>query len=112
MHGGTVTAASAGLGHGSEFTVWLPASVCLEPPRRESLSAAETTAARPLNILLVDDHRDAALSLARVLSLWGHQVHVVLSGPDAIEAVFAHPPDRPRPARHRSAGNGRLPGGQ
>jgi DNA-binding response OmpR family regulator len=46
-----------------------------------------------LNILLVEDHRDAALSLARVLSLWGHQVHVVLSGPDAIEAVFAHPTD-------------------
>jgi CheY-like chemotaxis protein len=34
-----------------------------------------------------------ALSLARVLMLWGHQVHVVHSGLDAVEVVFAHPTD-------------------
>ncbi|HMB04793.1 MAG TPA: response regulator [Isosphaeraceae bacterium] len=93
MHGGAITAASPGLGQGSEFTIRLPASAVIEPPRRESPSPAEAAAARPLSILVVEDHRDAALSLARVLALWGHQVYVVHSGPDAVEAVFARPTD-------------------
>jgi signal transduction histidine kinase/ActR/RegA family two-component response regulator len=93
MHGGTVEAHSAGLGHGSEFVVRLPVThEAAQPqpiaPPHESL--ATTTARR---VLLVDDNRDAAESLAMLLNLSGHDTHIAHDGLEAVEKAAQLSPD-------------------
>ena len=93
MHDGRVEARSPGVGHGSEFIVVLPvsrASVAPPPPRPV---AAETPAARPLKVLVVEDNQDAAESLKMVLELWGHDVRVALDGLAALEIAEEFEPD-------------------
>jgi len=86
MHGGRVSAASAGPGQGSSFTIELPlapedsAPAPLPPP-------AEPDAARPARILVVDDNEDAATSLAMLLALSGHEVLVENGGPAALKTA-------------------------
>jgi signal transduction histidine kinase/CheY-like chemotaxis protein len=97
MHGGSVSAASRGVGQGSEFVVRLPVSTavgddqaadgeCPAPPR-------EPRASEPRRVLIVDDNQDAARMLARLLHADGHRVEVVYDGPAALEAARARPPD-------------------
>jgi PAS domain S-box-containing protein len=97
MHGGTIDAYSAGLGQGSEFVVRLPA---LQPAAPASPADVGSSDARPSSspdgsrrILVVDDNIDAATSLAMLLKLLGHETRVVHSGPDALAAVEADPPE-------------------
>jgi CheY-like chemotaxis protein len=90
MHGGTVEAASGGIGTGSEFTVRLPLLSGADTP------AAETVAAPPAlrrHILVVDDNHDAGDSLGDLLELSGHAVRVARSGPQAIEVAREFRPD-------------------
>jgi PAS domain S-box-containing protein len=88
MHGGTVEARSAGLGEGCEFVVRLPiaARACEEPI---SVDGDKRSAVTPTGhrLLVVDDNRDAAISLAMLLQLLGHEVDVVHDGVAALEAV-------------------------
>ena len=93
MHGGQVFAASEGPGKGSEFTVRLPAledSVLLKtvpkaiPPRIARQSS---------RVLVVDDNRDTASGLSRLLTLIGHDVQVAHDGPAAIEQARIHRPE-------------------
>jgi len=66
MHGGTLTAASPGMGAGSTFTISLP--VVSPPPESEPRSATPTTPSIPkLRIVIADDNRDGAESLALLL---------------------------------------------
>jgi CheY-like chemotaxis protein len=44
-------------------------------------------------VLVVDDNRDAAETLAALLELWGHRVRVVHDGPAALQASAVDPPD-------------------
>jgi CheY-like chemotaxis protein len=44
-------------------------------------------------VLVVDDSRDAAESLALVLRLQGHEARVALDGPEALDALDAFRPD-------------------
>jgi len=95
LHDGTVTADSAGPGLGSEFVVRLP-TLPEGPadPGRSAAAAPATPSGRPSRrVLVVDDHGDSARTLARVLELWGHEVRVAHSGPEAIAQVAAHPAD-------------------
>jgi len=87
LHGGTVGAHSAGIGHGSEFTVRLPILVetlKLAPPKPTATEPAPTTARR---ILVVDDNQDSATTLAMLLKLSGHEVHTANDGLEAVEAA-------------------------
>jgi CheY-like chemotaxis protein len=93
MHGGRVSARSAGRGRGSEFCVSLP---CL--PVESALrpdTGVSALAERPvtgLRVLVVDDNRDAADSLALLLKLRGYQTFVTHDGDAALEAAErAHP---------------------
>lgn len=87
LHDGTIEARSAGIGQGSEFVVRLPVldeSIARPSPQP---SAAEQTATIPRRILVVDDNRDAADSLAMLLKLTGHEVHTAHEGLEAVEAA-------------------------
>lgn len=88
MHGGTVDATSGGLGKGSEFAVRLP--LALPESQRPVERGFEQTSTSPPSgnrLLVVDDNRDAANSLAMLLQLQGYQVRVVHDGPGALEAA-------------------------
>ncbi len=88
LHGGTVEVASDGRGKGSEFTVRLPAlPEGAEPPQRAEVPKTEPVAAGGLRVLVVDDNRDAAESLALVLQLAGHETRTAGDGPQALVAA-------------------------
>jgi signal transduction histidine kinase/response regulator of citrate/malate metabolism len=89
MHGGTITAASAGAGQGSSFEIRLPIALDMQPAAQSS----SLTAIRPLRILVVDDNEDGATMLAALLQFDGHQVDVSLSGAEAVETVTLTRPD-------------------
>lgn len=46
----------------------------------------------PLRVLLVEDDADTAESMAVLLRLWGHQIHVASDGPCALESGIAFQP--------------------
>src|SRR6185503_16924567 len=95
MHGGKVQAYSAGVGRGSEFTVRLP--LALSPTARttptQEQSAATSRALSKRRILIVDDNRDGAESLAMLLNFMGSDVRVALSGPAALEIMTSYKPN-------------------
>jgi CheY-like chemotaxis protein len=91
LHGGSITAYSAGAGQGSEFIVWLPAAAA---PSARAPAAAETAPApsSPRRVLVADDNQDAGNSLAALLRALGHEVHIARDGLEAIAAAEAHRP--------------------
>jgi len=92
LHGGTVEAHSGGVGQGSEFVVRLP--ILMETPRpstRPITTGSTTTPTR--RILVVDDNRDAAESLAMLLQLMGHEARTVYDGLEAVETATKFQPD-------------------
>jgi signal transduction histidine kinase/CheY-like chemotaxis protein len=82
LHRGTIEARSDGPGRGSEFRVRLPAgaSRATDAVHEQPLP----TRRAKLSIVVVDDNRDAAASLATVLELMGHEVSVAHDGESAI----------------------------
>ncbi|MDO8700243.1 MAG: ATP-binding protein [Deltaproteobacteria bacterium] len=92
MHDGTLEVHSAGAGQGSEFVVRLPIMVETPNPRPEpTVSEPTTTSAR--RILVVDDNRVSAESLARLLKLTGNETHTAYDGLEAVEAAATLRPD-------------------
>ncbi|MBA3820552.1 MAG: response regulator, partial [Deltaproteobacteria bacterium] len=92
LHGGSVTAASAGEGHGSQFVVRLPvADMPAEAARGPAHPATATTPAR--RILVVDDNVDAASLLADLLRDLGHEVAVAHDALDALDLFPVFAPD-------------------
>jgi PAS domain S-box-containing protein len=89
MHGGHIFAASAGVGRGSTFAIRLPLAHG-DPDQRESISEAGMRARR---ILVVDDNKDAADSLATLLHIEGHHVKTVYTAEAALEEVALYEPD-------------------
>jgi CheY-like chemotaxis protein len=88
LHGGSIEARSAGVGLGSELTVRLPLAPSSAPA--ESPPAARRPAARGaggLRIVVADDNRDAASSLAALLALHGHRVELAHDGEHALKAL-------------------------
>jgi PAS domain S-box-containing protein len=93
MHDGTVEVHSAGLGQGSEFVVRLPILVesCKPATPEPTVSEPITTIAR--RILVVDDNRDSADSLAMLLTLTGNETHTAYDGLEAVETAGSVKPD-------------------
>ena len=92
MHDGTLEVHSAGAGQGSEFVVRLPIMVETPNPRPEpTVSEPTTTSAR--RILVVDDNRVSADSLARLLKLTGNETHTAYDGLEAVQAAATLRPD-------------------
>ena len=84
LHGGTVAASSAGPGSGSEFTVRLPREQSRAGHDTAHGAAAPPASTRRLRILVADDNRDAAHTLAMLLRLEGHEVRAVYDGVEAL----------------------------
>ena len=130
MHGGTLSARSAGTGQGSTFTVRLPMPIPIPMPAPATATAPAATlaatlaaptdkphpppllstgsdapaglpdqpqpqpiGAAPCRVLVADDLRDAAESLAQLLQALGHEVHLAFDGAQALALAERHRPD-------------------
>ncbi len=91
MHGGSIEARSEGEGRGSEFIVRLSVirKPALEVPRVERVS--ESPAQR--RVLIVDDNRDSADSLAMLLEITGNKTFQAHDGMEALNAIEKHRPE-------------------
>lgn len=85
LHGGRVEVRSAGLGQGSEFSVYLPLLRADKPQPAINQVTPQPTDQPPL--LVIDDNADAAQTLAMLLKLKGYQVHTRSSGRSGLEAA-------------------------
>ena len=93
LHGGTVSAHSDGPGRGSEFAISLPALAQSAEPKKVESVASGAAAHRRSRVLVVDDNRDSADTLAALLEAWGHDVRTLYDGPSAIAAVAEFKPN-------------------
>jgi signal transduction histidine kinase len=82
LHGGSLSATSDGPGQGAVFTLTMPAA------RPDAVPGPDPSTPRVRTVLIVEDNRDAADSLAELLDLTGMRVAVARAGPEAI--VLAH----------------------
>ena len=92
MHGGSVAARSAGVGRGSEFVVHLPLARHEAARARAAAGATARKIAGLPRVMVVDDNRDAADSLAAVLKLLGAEVRVTNDGRTALDELGAFRP--------------------
>jgi len=91
MHGGSVTVASAGLGHGARFRVELPLS------RPEAVASAPAASGRPrlerLSILVIEDNADTRDVLKLMLEVEGASVETAENGEQGLRAAERLRPD-------------------
>ncbi|MBI2826316.1 MAG: PAS domain S-box protein [Planctomycetia bacterium] len=90
LHRGTVEAESAGVGRGSIVTVRLP---LLSRDQIREDEKRTPVASKPARVLVIDDSRDACLSLSRLLEIAGHNVVVAVDGPTGVERAREFLPD-------------------
>jgi signal transduction histidine kinase/ActR/RegA family two-component response regulator len=92
MHGGEVSASSAGLGHGSEFVVRLPLAI---PIAHTPIAVDDSVDAAPgqLRVLVVDDHADGATSMCRLLRVLGYEARQASDGLAGLHAAAEFRPD-------------------
>jgi signal transduction histidine kinase/CheY-like chemotaxis protein len=91
LHGGTIDAHSAGLGHGSQFVVRLP--IIVEPELPAKPTPMSFISAETYRILLADDNVDFVNSIGALLTAMGHSVVITHNGPDALAAAKRFCPD-------------------
>ena len=95
-HDGTVEVHSGGIGQGSEFVVRLPIADCRLPIEEAEDDANRQSAIgnrQSRRILVVDDNRDSADSLAMVLQLTGNETCTAYDGLEAVAAAATFQPD-------------------
>jgi CheY-like chemotaxis protein len=108
LHGGTIMAASDGLGRGSTFTVTLPRqrltfiapttpAVALREVRTKgALALDHALSLEGVSVLVVDDQEEARVVLTQALSEYRAHVTALSSGGEAL-ALLADPPGGRRP---------------
>ena len=92
LHGGTIEVQSEGIGRGSEFIVRIPVP-STDVARELRASRAPLRNGVRHRILLADDNRDFATSLAALLRSMGNEVRVEHDGAAALEAAGEFKPD-------------------
>lgn len=91
MHGGSIEPRSAGEGMGSEFVVRLPVLSGPTAAARDRSATAQEPVQR--RIVIVDDNRDSADSLAMLLEITNNQTYLAHDGMEALAAIEKHRPD-------------------
>lgn len=91
LHGGQIQVDSAGPGRGSTFTVRLP--VGSPAAQAQPVTPVEAAPVPPRRVLIADDNRDAADSLAALLRLEGHDTCLSFDGAEALERWREFDPD-------------------
>ncbi|MFZ0008066.1 MAG: ATP-binding protein [Steroidobacteraceae bacterium] len=90
LHGGTLEARSDGMGRGSEFIAKLPRRTLSSAPEAAGVASAPSVRRR---VLIADDNRDAADTLAMLLRMDGHDVSVVYDGRQAVATIDSFRPE-------------------
>jgi signal transduction histidine kinase/ActR/RegA family two-component response regulator len=91
LHGGSVSAASDGLGKGSEFAIKLPRRAS---PRRDAAAQSEppeTESAK--HVLIVEDNQDTRELLQMLIAGFGHRVEVAADGEEGVALAARLRPD-------------------
>lgn len=83
LHGGDIRVSSAGLEQGAEFRLNLPALAVQSTDTQQTEQGRATINMR--RVLVADDNRDIAETMAEVLRLEGHEVHLAFDGNEAFE---------------------------
>ena len=94
LHGGSVTAHSAGLGQGSEFRVTLPEiaeNQCESDDAHTGFRRAGRTTSR--KVLIIEDNSDAQQVLSDLLGLWGHRVACASDGIEGMQELRSFQPE-------------------
>ncbi|MBI5542928.1 MAG: response regulator, partial [Deltaproteobacteria bacterium] len=89
LHGGEVTAQSAGPGKGAEFVVRIPLALEEAAPPQPG----ERAASGRRRVLIIEDNIDAADSLREVLEFDEHEVAAAYNGPAGIAKAREFRPD-------------------
>jgi CheY-like chemotaxis protein len=90
MHGGSITAHSAGENRGSEFIMRLP--IAEQQGAESGRSDCGNAKLAGTRVMIVDDNHDAADSMALLVQSVGAVVHVAYSGASASEALETFKP--------------------
>jgi signal transduction histidine kinase/CheY-like chemotaxis protein len=90
LHGGTVSAASAGPGRGTSFTVRLPLAAALASDDLTPISGRDV---HPRVILIVEDGADNRETLQELLEALGHTVHVAADGVEGVDVALSVRPE-------------------
>ena len=93
LHGGTLSAHSEGLGHGSRFEIRIPLAAPLHAARPAAVPMAAPELPQSRRILVVDDNIDAAESLSLLLKADGHEIEMAHDGLAAVAATARFAPD-------------------
>jgi PAS domain S-box-containing protein len=93
LHGGSIKVESDGPGKGSEFIVRLPIGETRAPQTPLASEDSEQTGATKCRLLIVDDLKDSADSLAMLLKIAGHEVYTAYDGEQAVAAAERFRPE-------------------
>ena len=92
MHGGSIAVRSEGLDRGSAFVLQLPVMKAEKEPTPVAATAGAPKRAAARRILVVDDNRDGAESLAALLAQDGHETLMAYDGLEAVEKAASFRP--------------------
>lgn len=95
LHGGRVEATSPGIGRGSQFTIRLPRARMMAHTAEGETSMSKTSvrAGGRRTVLVADDNRDAADTLALLLDMDGYETAVAYGGQQALDSIRQKRPD-------------------
>jgi CheY-like chemotaxis protein len=93
MHGGSVEAHSRGRDQGSQFIVRLPTAFARVGEQESDMVESNSPPSASRRILVVDDNKDSAVTLAMILKIMGHDARSAHDGFEAIEIAESFRPE-------------------